>query len=107
MYVAVERTMDERGLHPHLHAAPQHELAVDAALLELVEAIHRDAAHALHADDPRAAVVPVDLGRGDPLVVAERVDVVAELGLAVRLEREVQLLVRDLVEVLDDRPARS
>jgi hypothetical protein len=34
-----------------------------------VELVHGDAGHAFHADHPWAAVVPVDLGGGDALVV--------------------------------------
>ena len=67
-----------------------------------MEVVERRAVHALHGDDPGAAVVPVDLGRRHPLVVAEGGDVVAELGLAEGLEGRVELLVGDGVQVFDD-----
>jgi polyisoprenoid-binding protein YceI len=101
VHVAVEGPMDQRGLHPHLQAAPEHQLAVDAARPDLGEAVHGRAPQRFHADDPRSAVVPVHGGCGDPPVVAERPDVGAELGLAMGLQSEVQLLVGDLVQVLD------
>jgi len=101
VHVAVERAVDERRLGPHLEAAAQRQLTVDAAGPHVVEAVERGAVEALHADHAGPAMVPVHLGGGDPGVVAEGADVVAECGLAVGLEDEVELLVGDLVQILD------
>ena len=92
MHVAVERPWTHAASSHAFTAAPQQARRRRSRSAIDVEVVHRHAGHPLHADDLRAAVVPVDLGGGDDVVVAEGRDAGAEPLLAPCLERRVQLL---------------
>ncbi len=66
-----------------------------------LEVVDGNAEEPFHADHVGAAPVPVDLGGGDPGVVAVVADAVPEPALAMGLEGEVQLVEREGVDVFD------